>query len=306
MLNLEGYNPEFVYDKQKISIFDKWILTKLNNLIKETDIDFDNFDYDKVANKIYQFIWGDFCDWYIEITKSKLRSEDDTERQITQDLLVKVLTSSLQLMHPFTPFITEEIYNRLQQFRVSLKSVTGEITKSIVVSAYPTFNESEVFLKEYKYVEFLKQIVVSIRNIRAELGVMPAQRIKILIHPDSDKTHDLISDNKHFIYELAGVDSVEFAGDEKPKNCVTQVLSGVEIFVPVEGIIDLDSEISRINREVSKIDVDLKFIEDKLNNKKFIERAPKEIVEKEKNKFKEFSDNKSRMLEVLNRLSQIK
>ena len=305
MLNLEGYNPEFVYDKQKISIFDKWILTKLNNLIKETDIDFDNFDYDKVANKIYQFIWGDFCDWYIEITKSKLRSEDDTERQITQDLLVKVLTSSLQLMHPFTPFITEEIYNRLQQFRVSLKSVTGEITKSIVVSAYPTFNESEVFLKEYKYVEFLKQIVVSIRNIRAELGVMPAQRIKILIHPDSDKTHDLISDNKHFIYELAGVDSVEFAGDEKPKNCVTQVLSGVEIFVPVEGIIDLDSEISRINREVSKIDVDLKFIEDKLNNKKFIERAPKEIVEKEKNKFKEFSDNKSRMLEVLKRLSEI-
>jgi valyl-tRNA synthetase len=163
-----------------------------------------------------------------------------------------------------------------------------------------------VFLKEYKDVEFLKQIVVSIRNIRAELGVMPAQKIKILIHPESDKTHDLISDNKHFIYELAGVDSVEFTGDEKPKNCVTQVLSGVELFVPVEGIIDLDSEISRMNREVSKIDVDLKFIEDKLNNKKFIERAPKEIVEKEKNKFKELSDNKSRMLEVLNRLSQIK
>jgi valyl-tRNA synthetase len=306
MLNLEGYDPKLVFDEQNFSIFDKWILTKLNNIIKETDRDFDNFDYDKVANKIYQFIWGDFCDWYIEITKSKLRSEDKTEKQITQNLLVKLLTSSLQLLHPFTPFITEEIYSRLQYSGVGIDGINGRISESLVVSEYPRFNEQEIFQKEYEEVEFLKDVVVSIRNIRAELGVGPAQKIKVLVHSDSDKYRDLILDNKHFIYELAAVDSVEFARDKKPQNCVTQVLRGVELFVPVEGIIDLDSEITRISKEVAKIDEDLKVVERKINNKKFIERAPKDIVEKEKSKFKELTDNKSRMLEILNRLSEIK
>ncbi|NIP38224.1 MAG: valine--tRNA ligase [Candidatus Dadabacteria bacterium] len=305
MLNLEGYDPKYKYDAGAISIFDKWILTKLNNIIQETDRDYDNFDYDKVANKIYQFIWGDFCDWYIEISKSKLRSEDESQKRSTQNILVKLLTSSLQLIHPFSPFITEEIFSMLKKFGVSVTDVAGEAADCLVVCSYPAADKSEIFSSEYEDVEFLKQIVVSTRNIRAELGVKPSQQIKLLVNAESEQSQHLISQNKQFIHELAKVDSIEFIKDEKPKNCVSQVLSGVQLYVPVEGLIDIDSEISKMNKEIEKIDKDLGVIEKKLNNKKFIDRAPADIVEKEKGKFSELSDKKSRITENIARLSQL-
>ena len=306
MLNLEGYDPNCTYDKNSLSIFDKWILTKFNNIIQETDQDYDNFDYDKVANRVYQFIWGDFCDWYIEISKSKLRSEDNTQRQNTQNILVKLLVYSLQLMHPFTPFITEEIFSMLRNFGVSIVDNKGNVTESLVVSSYPINNESEIFDDEYKEVEFLKQIVISIRNIRAELDVKPSQKIKIFVNTESEELENLISHNKQFIYELAKVDSIEFIKDEKPQNCVSQVLSGVQIFVPEEGLVDIDNEISRMNKEIEKIDKDLVVIENKLSNKKFIERAPKEIVDKEKGKLIELTDKKAVIKENIDRLSEKK
>ncbi len=306
MLNLEGYDPNCTYDKNSLSIFDKWILTKFNNIIQETDQDYDNFDYDKVANRVYQFIWGDFCDWYIEISKSKLRSEDNTQRQNTQNILVKLLVNSLQLMHPFTPFITEEIFSMLRNFGVSIVDNKGNVTESLVVSSYPINNESEIFDDEYKEVEFLKQIVISIRNIRAELDVKPSQKIKIFVNTESEELENLISHNKQFIYELAKVDSIEFIKDEKPQNCVSQVLSGVQIFVPEEGLVDIDNEISRMNKEIEKIDKDLVVIENKLSNKKFIERAPKEIVDKEKGKLIELTDKKAVIKENIDRLSEKK
>lgn len=305
MLNMEGYESNYQYKQEDLSIFDKWILTKLNRLLEEIKKDFESFEYDKVANKIYQFIWADYCDWYIETAKPLLRSESNLVKKQTQSILVKVLTCSLQMLHPFTPFVTEEIYDRLKNFGVKLYTNQGQFTDSIVVSRFPDSSAEEIFNDDYNKVELLKEVVTAIRNLRAELGISPARPIKVILSIVDDTIKSVLLDNSEFIFNLASVESIEIVGDDKPDKCITQVISGVEIYVPVEGVIDLDKEIKRINNDLAKIEKDLKTTENKLNNSNFLERAPVDIVDKEKAKFDELSSKKSRIIEVLNRLNEI-
>jgi valyl-tRNA synthetase len=315
-INLDGYDPNtnnvettrrVVSTGSDLSTPDKWILAKLNRTIKEAEEALGGYEFDKAARTVYQFIWADFCDWYIELVKPVLTGDDPDARKRTQGVLVKVLLSSLQLLHPVAPFITEEIYQRLREFGGRLPGVNGEDAESIVISSYPTVDEGEIFEEAYQEMEFVKDVIVAIRNLRATVGLHPSARVdKIIVIPDSDTVIEKIRANKDFILNLAKVSELDFSQKEKPKKAIAQVISGTQIFLPVEGLIDVEREVERINKEITKVVKDIESSKKKLSNPDFLSRAPEEVVEKEKEKFEELSLRKQKMEEVLERLGEIR
>lgn len=280
-----------------LSTPDKWILTNLNRTVKEAEDALDKYEFDKVARTIYQFIWSDFCDWYIELVKPTLNGGDLEARERTQAILVKVLSSALQILHPISPFITEEIYQRLREFG-------DESPESISISSYPDFNEDEIYEEAYNEIESVKQVIVAIRNLRATVGVHPSNRVNVILVPDNKTIVETIKRNENSILSLAKA-SIEFSQEEKPKKAIAQVISGLQIFLPVEGLIDVEKETEKIKREISKVSKDVELSQKKLSNPDFLERAPEEVVEKEKEKFEELSLKKQKMEEVLEKLSEI-
>ncbi|HEX3034808.1 MAG TPA: valine--tRNA ligase [Thermodesulfobacteriota bacterium] len=304
-MNLDGYDEELP-NQINLTTPDKWILAKLNRTIKEAEEALHGYEFDKAARTVYQFIWADFCDWYIELVKPMLTGNDPDARKRTQAVLVKVLLSSLQLLHPVAPFITEEIYQRLREFGGRLPSVDGEDAESIVISSYPTVDESETYEEAYQEMEFVKEVIVAIRNLRATVGLHPSARVdRIIVIPDSNTVIEKIKANKDLILNLAKVSEIDFSQKEKPKKAIAQVISGTQIFLPVEGLIDVEREVERINKEIAKVVKDIESSKKKLSNPDFLSRAPEEVVEKEKEKFEELSLRKQRMEEVLERLSEI-
>jgi len=287
-----------------LSTPDKWILTKLNRTIKEAEDSLGLYEFDKVARIIYQFIWGDFCDWYIELVKTILNGDDPQTKKRTEAILVKVLSSALQLLSPIAPFITEEIYQRLREIGFSLSTPDGKDAESIAISVYPGFNQNEIYEESYNEIEFIKQIIVAIRNLRAVVGVHPSSTVNVILIPDNETALQKIKANESFILSLAKV-SIDLSQKEKPKKAVTQVVEGLQILLPVEGLIDVEKEVERIKREISKVLKDVELSRKKLSNPDFIERAPEEVVEKERERFEELSLKKQKMEEVLEKLSEI-
>jgi valyl-tRNA synthetase len=290
---------------EDLSTPDKWILTKLNRTIKEVENSLEEYEFDKAARLIYQFIWGDFCDWYIELVKPILGGDNLRAKRRTQAVLVKVLSSALQILSPIAPFITEEVYQRLRKFGFSLQTPDGKDAESIAISAYPTFNQEEVYEEAYNEIEFIKQVIVAIRNLRAIVGVHPSSAVNIILLPDNQTILEMVRENKNFILSLAKVSKLDLSQNEKPKKAIAQVIDGLQVFLPVEGLIDVEKEVERIKREISKVARDIEVSQKKLSNPNFLSRAPEEVVEKEKEKLEELSLKKQKMEEVLEKLSEI-
>jgi valyl-tRNA synthetase len=280
-----------------LSTPDKWILTNLSRTIQEAEEALEKYEFDKVARTIYQFIWSDFCDWYIELVKPTLNGDDSEARGRAQAVLLEILSSALRILHPIAPFITEEIYQRLCEF-------SSDFRESISISSYPSFNEDRIYEEAYYEVEFVKQVIVAIRYLRATVGVHPSNRVNVILVPDNETVLETIKRNENSILSLAKA-SVEFSREEKPKKAIAQVMSGLQIFLPVEGLVDVEKEVERIKREMSKVSKDVELSQKKLSNPEFLERAPEEVVEKEKEKFEEFSLKKQKIEELLEKLSEI-
>lgn len=287
-----------------LSTSDKWILTRLNRTIKEVEDSLELYEFDKVARTIYQFIWGDLCDWYIELVKPTLGGDDERAKRRVKGVLVKVLSSALQLLSPIAPFITEEIYQRLREIGFSLPTPDGGEAESIAISAYPEFEEKEIYEDAHNEIEFIKQIVVAIRNLRAVVGVHPSSTVRVVLIPDNETVLERIKANEGSILSLARV-SIDLSQREKPKKAVTQVVEGLQIFLPVEGLVDVNKEVERIKRELSRIVRDVELSRKKLSNPDFIGRAPEDVVERERERFEELSLKRRRMEEVLEKLSEV-
>ena len=288
-----------------LSVPDKWIITKLNMTIKELEESFDHYEFDKAARIIYQFIWGDFCDWYIEIVKPALYGNDKEAKTRVQSILVNVLSSVLQILSPIAPFITEEIYKKLREFGFNLQTPDGNYAESIAISSYPSFNCDQIHEEAYREIEFVKEVIVAIRNLRAVVGLHPTDRVKVLLRPDNEKFLERVRRNDEIIIKLAGASSLEFSKNGKPKKSVAQVIDGMEVFLPVEGLINIEKEIQRIMREIEKVNRDMVTSKNKLSNSNFLDRAPDEVVEKEREKFEELSLKKKKMEDVLQKLSEV-
>ncbi|MCK5709357.1 MAG: class I tRNA ligase family protein, partial [Deltaproteobacteria bacterium] len=306
MMNLEGYDPDLVPSSDELSTYDKWILTKLNRTIKEVERALESYEFDKSASSIYQFFWAEYCDWYLELVKPILYGDNEEDKQRTRSVLVRVLTTALGLLHPIAPFVSEELYQRLKSFGVQIEGVDGGIAECIVVSAFPEFNESEVYTDAEHEVEFIKEIVAAIRGLRALVGLHPSERVNIILLPDSDSIQNDITPNRESIIDLASLSGLELIEGNKPEKAIAQIIPGVEVFLPVEGLIDIEKESQRIKKEIGKVTKDLKQTENKLSNSKFLDRAPDDIIEKEKEKFEEFSTQKKKLEEVLSKLNEIR
>jgi len=233
-----------------------------------------------------------------------LNGDDLEARKRTQAILVRVLSSSLQLLHPIAPFITEEIYQRLRELGVRMPTADEEEVESISISSYPNFNKDEIYKEAFDEIEYIKEVIVGIRNLRAIVGVHPSKMVDIILLPDNEKILEITQSNKNSIHSLAKA-SIDFLQKEKPKKAIAQVIEGLRIFLPIEGLVDVEKEVERIKRENSKVVKDIELSEKKLSNPDFLERAPEEVVEKEKEKFEELSLKKHKMEEVLQKLREI-
>ncbi len=271
LMNLDE-DADASFDEADLSIADKWILTKLNTTVQEVTKNLDAFELNIAAEKIYDFIWGNFCDWYIEMAKSSLYSDNAAEKKRVSAVLLKVLTVSMQLLHPFMPFITEELYQRLPNHQ-----------ETIMLTAWPKEDDIPTFPKEASTMETLMEVVRSIRNLRAERKVPIAQKIEVRLavpNPADFGSADQL------MMKLVGAEKITVSSErgETLKTDIHLVCEGAEAFIPLASLVDLDEERARVDKEIERMRGEVARADAKLANEKFVSRAPEAVVNEERRK----------------------
>jgi len=277
-----------------LDISDRWILTVFNETVKKVLNSFDAYRINEAASLIYEFFWHEFCDWYVELTKVRLYGEDIKKKSVACYILVKVLDGSLRLLHPFMPFITEEIWQRL-----TLK----KDKPSIMVSDYPEYKPDEVFPESVEKIQTLKELCYIVRNIRGEMRVPPEKKISVLIKTATDQTESIIAAQIDAIKFLTRASEIKYGRDVKePPSSGSGVGNGVEVYVPLKGIIDIEKEMERLHKELVKLENDIMRSERKLGNEDFLNKAPKDVVEREKKALEESISARERLKSLLDSL----
>lgn len=281
LMNLEGFNPaEIDVNSLKFELSDTWILSKLNNAILGVNNNLESFNLSEAAKSVYEFLWGDFCDWYVEIAKIRLYNGNTEEKMTAQFVLWNVLEQGLRLLHPFMPFLTEEIWQRLPE--------TGE---TIMLSEFPEFSSDMISIKTEENMTFVQDVIKAVRNIRTEANISPGKKINALLKTAEGEEQVVLEESKEVILKLANLEEFAVMCDiERPEMSAIKVVKETEIYIPLEGIIDIDAEKIRINKEIEKNQKELDRVSGKLKNEKFISSAPKDIIDREKRIEKEYSD----------------
>ena len=302
-MNLE---PETVcgaeLDVSRLKGPDRWILTRLNVTLDEVSGFVETYEFDKAAQALYHFIWDDYCDWYLEISKFSLYGEDEEARKNTLGVLVRVLLRSLRALHPFAPYITEEIFGIFGKKGLDLSESEGLGRKSLLDAEYPASRRDEMFERESAEMEIVKSVVTGARNLRAIVGMHPSEKVSVFLNPEGDGVKSILENNLGTITGLASLGDCVISGGRPEGRAVSDVVSGVEIVMPVENLIDLDGEISRLAKDLEEVSRQLAKTEAKLGNRNFIDRAPEEVVEKERGKLEEFRSRKEKLGDILGKL----
>ena len=278
-MNLEDYKGSCALDKRsKFSSADLWILSRLNRATKEVNEALEAFRFNDAALTVYKFIWNEYCDWYIEFTKSKL-ADPGWERVAAQNMLIHVLNSALKLLHPFMPFITEEIWQKLPQDE-----------NSIMVSGFPEYLKAETNEAIEKEMALIMEVITGIRNIRGEMNLNPGLKLNVLVKTQSSETQQTLKYHGEYVRELARVERLEAGSNiEKPKVSASSVLGEMDLIIPLEGMMDFQEERNRVEKELKKIEKDLIFLDKKLSNPNFVKKAPVDIIEKDEQRKKSLS-----------------
>ncbi len=267
-------NIDKVAQKTAGNVTDRWILTKLNETIDHVTKNFDKFEFGEAGRALYNFIWEDFANWYVELTKEVLYGEDEAEKDVTRSVLVYVLDQILRLLHPIMPFVTEEISENL-----------GLIEGSLVVATYPEVRPKFSDEAAVRGVEVLKDIIKSVRNIRAEVNTAPSKAVPMLIKTENAEIEAFLKENSNYLTRFTNPETLEISADiTAPAKAMTAVLSNVEIYLPLAGLINITDEITRLTKELAKWQKELDMVSRKLSNEKFVANAKSEVVEKEKAK----------------------
>ncbi len=271
---------------------DKWILSKLNDLIREATENMEKYELGIAVSKVYDFVWGEFCDWYIEMVKPRLYGEEASGKEAAYWTLLHVLTDSLKLLHPYMPFITEEIFRSIQSKE-----------DSIMISSWPLYSESLAFPEEAADIEKIKDAVREIRGLRAKRGVAPSRKTSVYVSAE-EPVLEIFRKNEHFFNTLAYASStVADADAEIPDGALSAVLPFATLYVPLSDMVDVAAEIARLSREREKLEAELRRSEGMLNNERFLSKAPADKIEAEKEKQKNY---KLQMEGVLKELAQLK
>lgn len=288
IMNMEGKELKDISELKKLPV-DKWILTKLQGLIKEVTINLNKYEIGLAAGKIYDFVWSDFCDWYIEMEKPLLYGDNEKLKIHALSMLSYVLETVLKLLHPFVPFVTEEIFRILHP------------DKALIVEEWPKYNKRLTYYAEAKAFEGVMNLIKAVRNIRAEMNVAPSKRVTLLIKDNEHRP--FFEKTAMFIEKLAGASHVEFV-KEKPTDVKvsTAVSDSVEVYIPLGELVDTEKEIARLTKELENTEKEILRAEGMLGNQKFVANAPKALVEKERDKLEKYRQKRDKLSEQIENL----
>jgi valyl-tRNA synthetase len=283
MMNTEGHDCGKVLQSDKpmqLSIADQWIIGRFNQTLKTFESHTRGYRFDLATQALFQFSKNDYCDWYLELSKPILTSEDSTEQQKigTRHTLVNILESMMRLLHPMMPFITEEIWQKV-------KPLVNTESESIMLASFPEYDESSVCDNVISDLTWIQNIITGVRNIRGELNISPSKPVNVLLNNYASEDVRRLNTYEGFIASLARLESIRAIQQGEPIPASSTALSGrLEILVPVAGLIDIDAEVSRLQKEIDKLNGEKRRLSGKLSNERFVSNAPAEIVEKEKEK----------------------
>ncbi|EGA89085.1 valyl-tRNA synthetase [Planococcus donghaensis MPA1U2] len=274
LMNMEGMTYDQIDLSGKKSVADSWILTRLNETIEQVTELAERYEFGEVGRSLYNFIWDDFCDWYIEMSKLPLYGEDERAKKMTRSVLAYVLDNTMRLLHPFMPFITEEIWQNLPH--------EGE---SITLAAWPTVDDSLTNQSQSSSMKLLMDVIRSVRTIRAEVQSPMSKKVPLTISAKDANTHAVLEANAAYIERFCNPETLTIGENiVAPEKSMSAVVSGAELFMPLEGLIDIDAELARLNKELDKWAKEVKLVSGKLSNERFVSKAPEAVVAEERAK----------------------
>ncbi|NLK07244.1 MAG: class I tRNA ligase family protein, partial [Firmicutes bacterium] len=293
LMNLEDFTPQGRVEDLSLSLADEWILSRYHTTIEETTRWLERYDLGEAARVLYEFVWTELCDWYVEMIKPSLYGRlGEGAKQVSQYVLWYVLEGTLRLLHPFMPFITEEIWQHLPH--------EGE---TIMLADWP--ESAGVCINAEQQMASIMDIVRAVRNIRSEQKVAPGREISAIIHADAAK-QDLLDNNRGYLKVLARVGELEIGSpkNDKPERALTAVAGGVEIYLPIAGLVDIQQETTRLKKDLEAVGKEIARARGMLANEGFVNNAPKEIVDKEKTKLSQLKDKEMALKERLEQLNK--
>ena len=289
LMNTEGKEIKNIKDC-KLSAADKWIISKLNKAVREVTVNMEKYEMGVALANLYDFVWTDFCDWYIELTKPVLYGEDEKKRVDTVSVLTYVLGEILKLLHPFVPFITEKIYK-------SIPNAKGPL----MLADFPRYNSRLAYTASVNEIEPIKEIIKCVRNVKVQVGAAPSKKVTLYVKTQNKKP---IKNGSLYIEKLAGVSGIEIIEDKAclTEKVVSQVIDGFELFVPLGELVDLSKEVERLKKELDGVNAEIARASGKLANNGFLEKAPKSLVDAEREKLNKYLTIRDKIMSQINDL----
>ena len=301
LMNLEGFDKSFVPAEEDYTLADKWIMSRYAKTAQGVTANLEKFELGEAGRLIYEFIWNEFCDWYIELAKARLYDKENLRpRQTAQYVLGYVLEGTLRLLHPFMPFITEEIWQHIPHEGIS-----------IMVSQWPGNDEKALSQLindgDEAAMTAIMESIKTIRALRLEVNAAPGKKSEVILNFTDESLRQVFVDNEGYLTVLAAAEPVTMlaAGSEKPENAMTGVVNGVEIYLPLKGLIDVDKEVARLNKEMATLEKEVSRLEKKLGNQGFLAKAPAEVVAGEQEKLKGYQEKQAAVKERLSYLATL-
>lgn len=291
---LMNVDKEVELDRENLREEDKWIISNLNTIAKEIDENLEKYELGIAAGKIYDFTWNKYCDWYIEIVKPRLYGEDEKTKEVAKGVLIYVLRNILKLLHPFMPFITEEIWTYLPG-----------TSSSLMMSEWYEYTEDNIYSQSEENIEIIMESIKGIRNIKAEMNVAPSKKSKLIFVTKNESILALLEKSETYFTNLASASSIEIQKNKTgiDDDAVSVVLSNMEIYLPLEDLIDFEKELERLRKEEDKLLNEIKRVDGKLSNEGFVKKAPEKLIEEEKSKKVQFEEMLEKIKERIEKLS---
>jgi len=292
LMNMEGVSYEDIDISGDLSTSDRWILHRFNETARDVTRLIDSYEFGETGRVLYNFIWDDLCDWYIEFAKLSFYGEDADAKRKTQSVLAYVLDRTLRLIHPFMPYISEEIWQHLPH--------SGD---TITLAEWPKYDPALEAPDAVQEMNLLIDIIRSVRNIRAEVNVPMSKKIELIVKPGSSELLDILSRNEHYVRRFCNTSDYEASLKvEATDKAMTAIVTGAELYLPLAGLIDISQEIARLEKEIDHLNKEVERVEKKLSNQGFVSKAPAKVIEEERAKMDDYSAKRDKVLARINEL----
>ncbi|NMM52190.1 valine--tRNA ligase [Paenibacillus aquistagni] len=295
LMNLQGFTHADIDITGELGTADRWILHRLNETTRDVTRMLDAYEFGETGRLLYNFIWDDLCDWYIEFAKLSLYGQDEVQKKQTKSVLAYVLDRTMRLIHPFMPYISEEIWQHLPH--------EGE---TVTLAAWPTYDEKLEAAGAVAEMNLLMDMIRAVRNIRAEVNVPMSKKVELMVKPADENTYNNMKRNIEFIERFCGTSKLDIdLVIEAPSKAMSAMVTGAELYLPLAGLIDIEQEIARLNKEMEHLNKEVERVEKKLSNEGFMAKAPEKVVAEERAKMNDYSDKRDKVKARIQELQEV-